>query len=155
MKVYRCDSCGTSIEHAHSARMKEFDVGTLFDCGMALPTQMKNRKRVHLCNTCFKGLRSIAEKFDTDHGWISVKDRLPTNEYLDCMLVLKVGDSYEIDCGGWTRSIGSCCGKEVERWGWWVNNDWDEGQGCVVQYWMPYPSLPKDIELKLISGYRP
>jgi hypothetical protein len=85
--------------------------------------------------------------------WISVKDRLPDKEYLDCMLVLKVGDHYEIDCGGWTKAIGWEDGKRVEEWGWWVNNDWDEGQGCVVQYWMPYPKLPKEIREKLVSGH--
>jgi hypothetical protein len=58
-----------------------------------------------------------------------------------------------IDCGGWTRSTSYSKNNKVESWGWWVNNDWDEGQGCVVQYWMPYPSLPEEIESKLISGY--
>ena len=85
--------------------------------------------------------------------WISVKDRLPDKKYLDCMLVLKVGDHYEIDCGGWTKAIGWEDGVQVEEWGWWVRNDWDEGQGCVVQYWMPYPKLPKEIREKLVSGY--
>ena len=86
--------------------------------------------------------------------WINVKDRLPEKKYLDCMLVLKVGDSYEIDCGGWTCStVWDKNHNKIESWGWWVNNDWDEGEGCVVQYWMPYPSLPKEIELKLISSY--
>lgn len=88
--------------------------------------------------------------------WISVKDRLPNleEEPLDCMLVCKVGDSYVIDCGGWTKfTRWDENGNRVESGGWWVNNDWDEGQGCVVQYWMPYPSLPKEIEEKLISGF--
>ena len=87
--------------------------------------------------------------------WISVKDRLPEKEYLDCMLVIKVGDSYEIDCGGWTHSFYfDENNNKVESWGWWVNHDWDEGQGCVVQYWMPYPNLPKEIESKMVKGYK-
>ena len=86
--------------------------------------------------------------------WINVKDRLPEKgEYLDCMLVVKVGDFYKIDCGGWTKGITFENGKKIESWGWWVMNDWDEGQGCIVQYWMPYPSLPREIEVKLISGH--
>lgn len=85
--------------------------------------------------------------------WISVKDRLPDKEYLDCMLVLKVGDHYEIDCGGWTKAISWTADGRVETWGRWVNNDWDEGQGCVVQYWMPYPELPKEIKEKLMSEH--
>lgn len=89
-----------------------------------------------------------------DYEWISVKDRLPpkTKEYFDCMLVLKVGDSYVIDCGGWVRAVRRKGNSEVESWGWWVKNDWDEGQGCVVQYWMPYPRLPNEIEPKIVSG---
>lgn len=70
---------------------------------------------------------------NADFEWISVKDKLPEPEYRDCLLVLKVGDSYVIDCGGWTKTIGWDENRnEVESWGWWVNNDWDEGQGCIV-----------------------
>lgn len=87
--------------------------------------------------------------------WISVKDHLPPeSEYLDCMLVLKVGEEYVIDCGGWTKSTSYENGRTVKSWGWWVNNDWDEGQGCVVQYWMPYPELPEEIRSRLVSGLR-
>ena len=71
------------------------------------------------------------------------------------MLVVKVGEEQEIDCGGWTNSFGLDENyNKIESWGWWVNHDWDEGQGCVVQYWMPYPSLPEEIESKLVRGYK-
>lgn len=108
---------------------------------------------IELINRAFNETPAVEVKDELK--WISVKDRLPEKgEYLDCMLVLKVGDSYVIDCGGWTCSIGFDENRnKVETWGWWVNNDWDEGQGCVVQYWMQYPDLPKEIESKLISGY--
>jgi len=83
--------------------------------------------------------------------WLSVKDRLPPCEgYLDCMVVVKVGDEYHIDCGGWTCATSwDENGNRVETWGWWVMNDWDEGQGCIVQYWMPYPELPPEISNNL------
>lgn len=85
--------------------------------------------------------------------WINVKERLPDNKYLDCMVVVKVGDHYAIDRAAWTSitSFDYNSKKWIQYWDWTITVDWDEGQGCEVIYWMPYPRLPEEIEVNMLK----
>lgn len=90
-------------------------------------------------------------------NWISVKERLPDNEYCDCLVIVKVGEDYYVDLGGWTETSTYLkdIDKWISEWDWWVNNDWDEGQGCIVQYWAPLPPVPEEFRNKMIRSYDP
>lgn len=66
-KVYKCDSCCGMIENPYIAKMKEFYLGTIFDFGMAFPEETKIKRKIHLCESCFKGLKVIGER-STDNA---------------------------------------------------------------------------------------
>lgn len=60
MKVYLCDSCKKVIENPYIEKMKEFDVGTDFFGERDVNTKYKRRVKIHLCDKCYYGLKSIA-----------------------------------------------------------------------------------------------
>ena len=67
-KVYKCDSCGKTIENPYTERMKEFYMGAKFDFGMCFPEESKQKAKIHLCHDCYKGLCKIAEKVRSDQN---------------------------------------------------------------------------------------
>lgn len=56
MRAYVCDACGEVIEKPNICGMKEYCVD--------YPTHslIKRNVEVHLCEKCFKGLKTIGEK---------------------------------------------------------------------------------------------
>ena len=62
MQVYKCDSCGITIENPHEERMKEFYISVSCDSIFVIPHNDKRRGKIHLCDDCFRGLHKIAEK---------------------------------------------------------------------------------------------
>ena len=61
MKVYKCDSCGRTIDSPYEERMKEFYISGSCDSIFIIPHNDKRRVKIHLCNDCFRGLHKIAE----------------------------------------------------------------------------------------------
>ena len=61
-KVIICDICHKVIDDPYVAQMREFFIGTEFDHGYALPCRCKNRKKIHLCNGCYKGFVKMQSK---------------------------------------------------------------------------------------------
>lgn len=61
-KVYKCDSCGRTIENPYTEKMKEFYMGANFDFVMSFPEESKRKVKIHLCHDCYRGLCKIAEK---------------------------------------------------------------------------------------------
>ena len=62
MKVYKCDSCGKTIESPHEERMKEFYIGATCEGIFVIPHNDEHKVKIHLCDGCFRGLHKIAEK---------------------------------------------------------------------------------------------
>lgn len=62
MKVYRCDSCGLMAEDPHSVCMKEFTFTEEYDHHGIWRLPIRKSEKIHLCDKCFRGLRSIGEK---------------------------------------------------------------------------------------------
>ena len=67
-KVYKCDSCGATIENPYKVKMKEFYIGAKFDLGMCFPEDSKQKVKIHLCGKCYKGLCTIANKVRSDNN---------------------------------------------------------------------------------------
>lgn len=61
MKVYRCDSCKRVVENPHKENMKEFFIGSMYDCCTIIPFNTTRKVRIHLCDNCFSGLKTIAK----------------------------------------------------------------------------------------------
>lgn len=64
MKIYKCDSCGIEIKEPDKVRMKEFCL-SVSNCDiwqMFMPS--KNKKKIHLCGACYRGLYILAKKED-------------------------------------------------------------------------------------------
>lgn len=80
--------------------------------------------------------------------WTNVKDELPKydengdNGYL---VICKVGDQYVKDVGWFLKS--TYLETNEIKFEWCVYNDWDEGQGCEVVYWMPWPDFPDEVKV--------
>jgi hypothetical protein len=49
------------MEDPYKAKMREFTYVAEYDLGHIYPRPRKEKKIVHLCETCFKGLSRIAE----------------------------------------------------------------------------------------------
>lgn len=62
MKTYACDSCKTMIDNPHKVKMKEFYYAVEYDWGLRFPVEAKTKQKIHLCDKCFLGLRTIAER---------------------------------------------------------------------------------------------
>jgi hypothetical protein len=56
--AYICDSCGTWIDDPHKAEVKEF----CFLYCIIGALRAKRKITIDLCDLCFKGLKTIAEK---------------------------------------------------------------------------------------------
>lgn len=63
MKIasYICDACGAAINNPHSVKMREFSFGAV---RYAHGLKMIYKKKVHLCDDCFHGLKAIAQDCD-------------------------------------------------------------------------------------------
>lgn len=62
MKIYKCNSCGITIENPHKVKMKEFYLAVDIDnCGI-FPTPWKRKTKIHLCEHCFEGLYVIVKR---------------------------------------------------------------------------------------------
>lgn len=61
-KVYKCDSCGRTIENPYTEKMKEFYLRAKYDFGRAFPEETKIKIKIHLCTNCYKGLSDIAKR---------------------------------------------------------------------------------------------
>ena len=66
--VYKCDSCGRTIEDPYTEKMKEFYMGAKFDFGMSFPEESKRKVKIHLCEKCYKGLCTIANNVKEREG---------------------------------------------------------------------------------------
>lgn len=63
MKVYKCDSCGRTIENPYRVCMKEFNiVNSIY----AICTKIKRRTKIHLCDKCYRGLYEIAASKESE-----------------------------------------------------------------------------------------
>ena len=60
MRVYQCDSCKRIIENPYIEKMKEFDLGTNLFGERDIDIKYKRRVKIHLCEKCYYGLKSIA-----------------------------------------------------------------------------------------------
>ena len=67
-KTYKCDSCGEIIADPHNAKMKEFYLGWVAEIGDIHSHPFTKRVKIHLCDKCFHGLRTLAEKAVTDNA---------------------------------------------------------------------------------------
>lgn len=62
MKKYVCDICETIIDDPYATKMKEFCF-TFSNCDIyQVPEETKIKKKIHLCNNCFEGFKSIAKQ---------------------------------------------------------------------------------------------
>ena len=62
-KVIICDVCHKVIDDPYLAQMREFCIGVEFDhYGHSLPCRYKNKKKIHLCNECYKGFVKMQSK---------------------------------------------------------------------------------------------
>lgn len=55
--IYECDACGMQTNDPYTIHMKEFDI-TILGCFESFG---KQRKKIHLCPQCFRGLQAIAQ----------------------------------------------------------------------------------------------
>lgn len=60
MKAYVCDSCGVTIKSPHHVKMKEFFVDVACELGTLFPVKCSKKKKIQLCDECYKSLRKIA-----------------------------------------------------------------------------------------------
>lgn len=58
-KVYQCDSCGQVTDTPHEEKMKEFYIGAEFTEYGVFPCSDTRKVKIHLCPTCYKGLKAI------------------------------------------------------------------------------------------------
>ena len=61
-KVYICDSCRTVIDNPFEVRMKEFYIGRDFELEGVFLFPSTCKRRIHLCDECYKNLRYIGNK---------------------------------------------------------------------------------------------
>ena len=78
MKVYICDSCGVEITEPHKVGMKEFCL-SVSNCDIwQIFMPSKNKKKVHLCRECYRGLYILAKRQDLQ--LVKTNDVLIRNE---------------------------------------------------------------------------
>lgn len=69
MKTYICDSCGRVMSNPYRENMKEFYVDFFAHEGNGvLPCNCKRKVKIHLCENCYRGLYSIAEKVRSENN---------------------------------------------------------------------------------------
>jgi hypothetical protein len=66
MRVYKCDSCGITIEKPYEEEMKEFCFVAEIDEYGILPKPLKRKVKIHLCEDCFEGLYIIKKRKDIE-----------------------------------------------------------------------------------------
>lgn len=59
MKVYVCDACSMAIPDPHDVKMKEFCLA--IDPEDRSPWMFTRKVKVHLCDRCYRGLRSLVK----------------------------------------------------------------------------------------------
>ena len=64
MKVYKCDSCGVEITNPHKVGMKEFCLSVDNCDSWQVLMPFKNKRKVHLCEHCYRGLYILAKRQD-------------------------------------------------------------------------------------------
>ena len=62
MKTYVCDSCGDVIHDPYQAKMKEFYYTPDYSHGYFVPSEMRSKRKIHLCGRCFKALKYLFEE---------------------------------------------------------------------------------------------
>ena len=62
MKAYICDSCGRTISDPYKANMREFYVDSVYEFGVVVPKNCKQKEKIHLCENCYAGLYHISEE---------------------------------------------------------------------------------------------
>ena len=78
MKVYKCDSCGLEITNPHKVGMKEFCL-SVSNCDIRqVFMPIKNKRKVHLCKGCYRGLYILAKRQDLQ--LVKTKDVLIRNK---------------------------------------------------------------------------
>ncbi len=56
--VYKCDACGVIMEDPYLVGMKEFCI--VATPASAFQKSIREKKQIHLCDTCFHNLNSLA-----------------------------------------------------------------------------------------------
>lgn len=64
MKAFVCDACGKTIINPYQQYVKQFYVSR-FTKKNGDPKYCICRKKIHLCDDCFRGLYLISEKEET------------------------------------------------------------------------------------------
>lgn len=62
MQLYKCDSCGITIEKPYEQEMKEFCLIAEINEHGVFPQPWKRKVKIHLCKDCFAGLNIIKER---------------------------------------------------------------------------------------------
>lgn len=73
MKVYKCDSCGVTIENPYKEKMKEFCYSSEIDEYGVFPKPWKRKRKIHLCKICFVGLYILKKQIDEKQRQANVK----------------------------------------------------------------------------------
>ena len=68
MKAYVCDACQKTITDPYKEKMKEFFIKAQWEQGKMFFVAEANKKTIHLCEECYKGLHLIAEKNGGKHN---------------------------------------------------------------------------------------
>jgi hypothetical protein len=66
MKVYKCNSCGKTIENPYKENMKEFCYSAEYSEYGVFPKPWKRKVKIHLCEDCFAGLNIIKESNENE-----------------------------------------------------------------------------------------
>ena len=62
MKIYKCDSCGVTIDNPYTAKMKEFCLACDYNEHGVIPIKWKKKVKIHLCEHCYIGLYVIVKR---------------------------------------------------------------------------------------------
>lgn len=68
MRVYQCDSCNKVIQDPYIVKMKEFYVGIDMEYFTRFEIPVEIKRKIQLCDDCYKGLHLIAEKKERENN---------------------------------------------------------------------------------------